>query len=709
MIKQLLLSFLLSTLFVLQLSAQVLNDDCFTATVISNPKDYCSGDTEFSNVGATQSFQTEPLCWTDAQNDVWFTFVPSEPAALISIFGQTLANDGKINDPAMAIYSGSCNNLTLENCQELSDNGPNLFELYIDNLTLGQQYFIRINGRAGNTGSFQLCVKTFIPVPTPESDCIDAVVLCDKSPFQVESLTGSGMFPQELANVPNVCYNPSPGQPQFLPESSSSWYKWTCKDPGSLTFTLTPNNNPPGAISDDLDFLLFRLPNGLDDCDNKELIRCMLSGANGGQTLDQWAACNGPTGLMLGDGDTEEFNGCQQGNNNFVESIDMIAGESYALIIMNFTESSQGFSIEFGGTGTFVGPEPDFEATLPTAEESFECDKTITFEDLSSSATDVIVEWVWNFGVGADVSFATGPGPHEVIYESFGDKIVALTVTSARGCEVTKILDLFVEPCCADTSTLSLLVDAFDIECNGEETGQLSLSGISGTPQYNYSVNGGPFLPNPIINGLPAGDFTIQVQDIKGCIAEATSFIDEPPVLVVEVGEDQQIDLGLSTFTTSSAGGGTGMLTYEWIPCEGLSCCDCPDPDIFPSEELNTYTLIVTDENGCEARDEINILTLFDPSFHAPNIFSPNNDGVNDFFNVFAGIDARPEYELMVYDRWGNLLYNNTAVPLNDRDMGWDGRVNGVAVDPGVFTWLAKLTYINNESIYYSGDVTIVK
>jgi len=692
-----------------KLQAQVLNDECFTATVISDPQDYCSGETEFTNVGATASADPRPFCWTDVQNDVWFSFIPTEPAALISIFGQNTVNDGRLNDPALVIYSGSCNNLVELNCQELSDNGPNLFELYIENLTLGQQYFIRVDGRLGNTGNFRLCTRTFIPVPLPESDCIDAVVLCDKSPFQVESLLGAGIFPQELQSVPDVCYNPSPGQSPFLTESSSSWYKWTCKDPGSLTFTLTPNNNPPGAISDDLDFLLFRLPNGLDDCDSKELIRCMLSGANGGQPLAQWAGCNGPTGLLEGDGDTSEFNGCQNGDNNFVESVDMLSGESYALIIMNFTESSQGFSIEFGGTGTFEGPEPDFEATLPTAEEVLACDKMITFEDLSSSAADQIVEWRWNFGVGADLPFAVGKGPHEVIYSSFGDKIVALTVTTARGCEVTKILDLFIEPCCADTSTLSLDVEAIDVECNGQENGQLLLIGLSGSPQYSYSVNGGPFLPNPVINGLPAGDFTVQVQDIKGCMAEMTSFIDEPPPFSVAVGDDEEIDLGTSTVTIAIPTGGEGNLTYEWIPCEGLSCCDCPDPDIFPAEEVNTYTVIVTDENGCEARDEIVITTLFDPSFYAPNIFSPNNDGVNDFFNVFADIDARPEYELMVYDRWGNLMFNNPAVPLNDIDMGWDGRYMGDVVNPGVYTWMAKLTYINNSSIFYSGDVTVAR
>jgi len=687
------------------LQAQQLNDECGTATFLGTISDYCSGETEFNNNLATESPEPRASCWSDAANDVWFTFIPTQPAALVSIFGLEVAGDGKLNDPAIAIYQGPCNNLVEQACQE-RDAGVNIIEQFVDNLVIGELYYLRVNGRLGNRGTFQLCIETFIPVPAPESDCPEAVVLCDKTPFLVESLQGFGV--EELATVPNVCFNGNGP----LTESSSSWYKWTCEDPGTLTFTLTPNNNPPGAESDDLDFLLFRLPGGLDDCNNKELVRCMLSGANVGSPFADWENCNGPTGLMIGDGDTEEFNGCQNdvGNNNFVEAIDMVSGESYALIIMNFTDSGQGFEIEFGGTGTFVGPEPDFEATLPTAEQVFECDKTILFEDLSDSATDPIVEWVWNFGVGADIPTATGPGPHSVIYESFGSKTVALTVTSSRGCQVTKIIELEVEPCCADVSTLDLAAFPVDIDCAGALTGELTLTGIDGDPQYLYSVNGGQFLPNSVYNGLGAGEYTITVQDIKGCEETTIVTITEPPPIVITTSGDQEIDLGTSTSISASAVDGTGMLSYMWIPCdEGLSCCDCPDPEVFPSDDINVYTVIVTDENGCEVRQDLTVTTVFDPTFFAPNIFSPNGDGVNEFFNAFAGIEAEPTFELTVFDRWGNMVYLNTALPFNDINQGWNGRFDSQPVTEGVYTWIATVTYINNDVINYTGDVTVVR
>ena len=87
--------------------------------------------------------------------------------------------------------------------------------------------------------------------------------------------------------------------------------------------------------------------------------------------------------------------------------------------------------------------------------------------------------WEWNFGAGATPGNLSGQGPHDVIYESFGPKVAALTVTSSRGCEVTKIVDLFVDPCCADTSTLD--IDAFTIDesCPNINDGIIEAFGIS--------------------------------------------------------------------------------------------------------------------------------------------------------------------------------------------------------------------------------------
>ena len=118
----------------------------------------------------------------------------------------------------------------------------------------------------------------------------------------------------------------------------------------------------------------------------------MASGANGTNNVTdpfvEWQICNGPTGLISTDSDLSEQGGCQSGDNNFARALDMQSGESYALIRNNYSQSGLGFSIEFGGTGTFLGPEVDFAIE---ALDSFECDKTINF---SKAIIDYIM---WTF------------------------------------------------------------------------------------------------------------------------------------------------------------------------------------------------------------------------------------------------------------------------------------------------------------------------
>ena len=137
-------------------------------------------------------------------------------------------------------------------------------------------------------------------MPDPNGDCSGGVILCDKSSFTVPSVFGEGSNPNELQGL---CLGN---------EFSSSWYKWTCEESGSLTFTLNPL-----VSTDDLDFAVFEMPNGIDDCSNLELLRCMASGENVGAPLSDWIACIGATGLSAGSDDIVETPGCSNNDDNF--------------------------------------------------------------------------------------------------------------------------------------------------------------------------------------------------------------------------------------------------------------------------------------------------------------------------------------------------------------------------------------------------------
>ncbi|NNF34641.1 MAG: T9SS type B sorting domain-containing protein [Saprospiraceae bacterium] len=686
---------ILSILFLgifIQLSAQPDNDECQFATFIPSVDEYCSNPGQFTNVEALPDQGFDNFCFLNYENGVWFSFVPREPAVIIQVFGNSGLN-GSLQFPKIALFS-DCGEFI--ECSPGKNEGND--ELVQDGLIIGQLYYVMVESAIGNEGTFTMCIDEFVAPKAPEADCGNSVVLCDKSPFTIQNLNTAGSNTNE---VDGSC---------IQQEFASSWYTWTCDDPGTLTFDLIPNDFGINAITDDLDFAIYELPNGINNCSNKVLVRCMASGANtlgngAIAPLSEWAACNGITGLRAGETDTNEDPGCLAGSSNFIAPLNMESGKSYALVINNFSRSGLGFHIEFGGTGTFLGPQPDFDLT---AVQAFECDKTVIFNNLSFSETDSIISYEWNFGVGSDDPFKTGPGPHDIIYESFGDKIAALTVETSRGCRVTKVLDFPIEACCADTSNLAVNADIRDIICHGDATGQITSTGRNGAPQYSYSLDGQNFQPNPRFTRLIAGEYLVYIQDIKGCVNATTVVIEEPPPLIVTATGDTTIDLGLSTPISASHSPPGSDVTYTWSPPDGLSCDDCPDP-VSMTPGTTSYIVTIEDEAGCTSTDTVTIRVNSNYQIYTPNIFSPNEDGNNDNFPVFGNIAADAIEEMIIFDRWGNKVYESQSMVLNDRTSGWDGRFLDKFVNPGVFTWVAKVRFIDGVVETFTGDITVLR
>ena len=110
-----------------------------------------------------------------------------------------------------------------------------------------------------------------------------------------------------------------------------------------------------------------------------------------------------------------------------------------------------------------------------------------------------------------------------------------------------------------------------------------------------------------------------------------------------------------------------------------------------------TYNVIITDSHGCRLTDNI---TLTGPNeLQMPTGFSPNADGKNDYF-VVHGLEAYPDNELVVFNRWGNQVYYVSHYTNN-----WYGTsTSGEALPEG--TYFVVLT-INNGAIKLNGYVDI--
>ena len=686
-------TFLIYTLFLATAYTQPTNDLCNNAFELTNVSNWCSeGGAAFSNIGASDSGIGNPFCWPDAdEQDVWFSFVAEATTLNVSVTGNVINNPGgTLEDPQLAVYSGFCGITSLTELECISDAFDNNFvETFVSGLVVGQTYYLRIDARNLNTGTFQLCVNNFNQVPDPSSDCPTAVLLCDKSAFTVQNIIGSG----NDDNIdPTSC---------IQDEFASAWYTWTCDQPGSLTFTLTPNNP-----ADDLDFALFELPGGINDCTNKQMIRCMASGENVGAPLSNWIACTGPTGLAAGDPDVDEFPGCGNSDNNFVSAIDMVAGRSYALLVNNFSNSGAGFSITWGGSGTFLGPQADFNV-MP--ELGVTCDQQVTFTDESSFSAGNIIAWDWNFGAGAMPNSATGQGPHNVVYESFGTKSIVLTIESDGGCIVTEIIEFEVAECCGAFPDIAVQVDnVIDPVCPGDASGIIQVSGSGGSPSYQYSIDGGSFSAADDFLGLLPGEYNITIQDIKGCEDNISAIVNDPPPISVDAGEDVEVTLGGTTNLNAVSIPDNPSIQFTWTPPDGLSCTDCPDP-VATAPGTTTYTVSIANSAGCMISDEVTVFVSDERPIFIPNAFSPNNDGINDWFTAYGGPAVEQIAVMRIFNRWGALVYENNDFAIGIDSEGWDGTFKDQELDPNVFAYMIIIDFIDGKSILYEGDITIIK
>ena len=688
-----LVSFLI-LLFSISAYAQldVPNFNCNDAFTIPDPIEWCSDNSEFTTANAGGSEFEANSCLQGSINDVWFEFIAFAKAVNIVV---NAASGGNLNSPRIALYQGDCNGQIFTLRCETSPSGQDIVNLFQGGLTLGETYYIRVAGPGNDQGTFQICINGYNPPVDPGQDANTASNLCDKSSFVVQVLGGGGADPDEAAGT---CLDVGGGDS----ESQSTWFTWLAKNNGQLTFSINPLN-----LNDDLDWVVYEFPNGLSNTNAKVALRCMAS------------SCIGQTGLDLTSTDVNEAPGCAPGDDNFLRALDQEAGKAYGILINNFTQTGVGFELEFGGDAEFQGPLPDFEVDLAIGVDTtngLTCDKLFEVIDISTDEFNSIVAYEWNFGEGADPQTASGPGPHSVNYESFGEKYVILTVTSDRGCIVTAVDQLMAAPCCEDIEAIEVEEFVQAAGCEGDSNGSITVDGSGGFPEYLYNFDGGEFSTLSTFLDLQPGDYLIGIQDRKGCETTELVTVGVAAPISVDAGQDVVVEFLGDNIQLDASFMAQGDVTLSWLPENGVACGDgstnCVDPVVTPPG-TTTYTFILLDENGCTTSDQVTVEVEKTRPIFAPNVFSPNEDGINDiFFIIGSSLSVLEIQEFTIFDRWGNKVYAIQNIAPSDISTGWDGRFNGNPAISGVYSWTAKVLYLDSmgdDGQLVSGDVALMR
>jgi gliding motility-associated-like protein len=232
------------------------------------------------------------------------------------------------------------------------------------------------------------------------------------------------------------------------------------------------------------------------------------------------------------------------------------------------------------------------------------------------------------------------------------------------------------------------------------QTGSISLSVSGGKPDYHFNWSNGETRSE--LSNLAAGDYAVTVSDANNCTASSDFTVGINYNLQVSISGQNTVVNGQPVQLDAEANVDHSNV-YSWTPSAYLTCGTCNVTEAQPAE-TSLFTVSVTDMNGCTAMDTITIDVDSRTSIFIPNAFSPNNDGNNDLFHVYGELSGVRYFELVVFDRWGEKVYET-----NDYASGWDGQFRGQPAPVGTYVYVATVTFADGTEKNYKGSVNLFR
>lgn len=344
-------------------------------------------------------------------------------------------------------------------------------------------------------------------------------------------------------------------------------------------------------------------------------------------------------------------------------------------------------STETGCSATFQ-IEVIGDTNPPTAiagtERYLDCGQPSVTLDGSGSSFGVAFTYQW---FTPDGSILDGQQTLKPLVDKGGIYILEV-VNQNNGCVAT---DTVVVHEAAEILRYAL----FSIEkpsCYDSADALLSIDSVAGgVPPLTFSLNNAAFEEKMVFDNLAAGSYDLVVKDAQGCEWATGLEIPAPFRWTVHLGNDRAIEeTGAFRMSPELSVLEYPLIDIQWSPAEGLSCADCLNPLVLPAR-TTTYTLSLTNANGCTITDDIKITVGPGQSVYVPNAFSPNGDGYNDVFTVYGGHGVQQIVSLTILDYYGRPVFQKFNFPPNQESSGWDGVFKGKKLNSATFVYTAEI------------------
>ena len=594
--------------------------------------------------------------------DVWYSFVNSGNEVVITI-------NGNIVQPNIAIYQGTCNGLIGRGC---AIGGGNTLTANFDQMVPGQTYYIQISGGSPtDQGTFNMTLQnindcsdcltasnlTVNPAPVngqyqggttvtfcytitqweqQNTNWLHAVIptfgngwdlstltnlqgaaTCDGGPGvwqwfnNVNTPNGNGILSGFFFDGDIVQGGPNGNPTDNFGDNCFGQVSWT------FCWTITAKDCPPANQGDDLGIIIDTYGDG--ETGNWTNIACVSDPVY--QFNASLSCCAPPQMTQLNIACFGQNSGSATATPVGVGPYDFIWTDAGNNVIQTSTNQTGANTVNNLGPGTY---------TVEVTDQNTLC---VTYATVTITQPTALQVLIGSTPASCNQSNGTatatpqgGIGPYDFTWTDLANNVLQtatnvagantcsnlaagtynIQVTDANGC--VSNLSVTVQ---GSNGNLTATTSTTDESCAGACDGTATATASGGTGPYTYSWNTVPNQLTQTATGLCAGQYILTFVDANQCSGTATVTISSPPAVTASVvAVPAAICIGQSSTLTATPGGGSGTgYTYTWNP---TGTGTTQSVTVTPAQTTQ-YSVIVTDDNGCQSSPANITVTLYPP------------------------------------------------------------------------------------------------
>jgi len=554
-------------------------------------------------------------CISSNYPSVWYTFTLSGPT--VNAIDITFANVTGGSNVALFLLSGTC--AAPSGISTDCDLTGNTFSFY--NLSDGVTYWLEVSTQPGGGNEldpFDICATEYDGVGSitgPEQDCPGAIPICVAVTTQANSYVGI----YNIDDVPDGATCLSSG------ENNSVWYIFTAQSTGDLEFEL--------QTSKDYDWSIYDISSGgCGIVSTATPRRCNFSGTAGN------------TGLVLPTSATLNLSEGGMGSPTMA-GIQMTQGETFVLIIDNWTGDNSGFVLDFKGSPIVDVTDPTLSSAsttcgantilvtmnedimcLSVAQDDFKLFNNTNSTDYSSNITQVI-------GFNCPISSGAMTNQIQITHDGTipsGNYKVEINTNPSLADKCGNVIAVGGSVAFDYLGAITMSANTNTI-CSSGDPVTLDADGVDGAPAlatYTYNPGGATNTTNGIqvVNPTSTSTYTVEVT-YGGCMKTASQSITLQNNVIVSISptDPQVCPAGTATLsaTTTINGVACPTCTYVWSTAETTSSI---------TAGVGTYTVQATTPETCNSQspDPSSEIVLASGSTSTCNIYFVSVTGGGD-------------------------------------------------------------------------------